>query len=352
MIKITHPLNIIYVCTAEKGASGGAKIIYDHSEHINRLNIKNLSSEVLHVKKRKIQKWNRSIKKILNLNEDKYSGWSVKDICVSKNYRANWFKNNVKIKENLTFKKERDFIVLPEIFAHFGKKMFADKKIPYAIFALNGYTLRTTNDYKNLDESYKASKFILSISKDTTNCLKLAFPKCKNKILHSSITINSNKLTKTVKKNNTITYMPRKLNQHSELVLFFLRKHLPKSWKIKKIHNFSEKKVFSYMQRSKIFLSFTHFEGLGMPPIEAAIAGNRIIGYTGEAGKAIWNKPIFTEIPNGNVLKFVETILKNLKIKSYSKECSIQKKKLINKFSTDQERKHLIKMINKIKNIR
>ena len=215
--------------------------------------------------------------------------------------------------------KERDFIVLPEIFAHFGKKMFADKKIPYAIFALNGYTLRTTNDYKNLDESYKASKFILSVSKDITNCLKLAFPKCENKILQSSFTINSNKLTKTVKKNNTITYMPRKLNQHSELVLFFLRKHLPKSWKIKKIHNFSEKKVFSYMQKSKIFLSFTHFEGLGMPPIEAAIAGNRIIGYTGEGGKEIWNKPIFTEIPNGNVLKFVETILKNLKIKSNSK---------------------------------
>ena len=41
MIKIKQPLNIIYLCTAEKGPSGGAKIIYDHSQQINKLNIKN-----------------------------------------------------------------------------------------------------------------------------------------------------------------------------------------------------------------------------------------------------------------------------------------------------------------------
>ena len=63
MIKINHPLNIIYLCTAERGPSGGTKIIYDHSEQINKLNIKNLSSEVLHIKKKKVEKWNTSIKK-------------------------------------------------------------------------------------------------------------------------------------------------------------------------------------------------------------------------------------------------------------------------------------------------
>ena len=41
--------NIVYVSHAEKGPSGGAKIIYHHSEIINTLN--NFSSEVLHLKK-------------------------------------------------------------------------------------------------------------------------------------------------------------------------------------------------------------------------------------------------------------------------------------------------------------
>ena len=50
--------NIIYLCDAEKKASGGAKIIYQHSEIINSL--KNFSSEVLHLKLKKRAKWRKA----------------------------------------------------------------------------------------------------------------------------------------------------------------------------------------------------------------------------------------------------------------------------------------------------
>ena len=344
-----NSLNIIYICTAEKGPSGGAKIIYNHSDHINKLNIANVSSEVLHIEKKKISKWNTSLKKAFSLSITNYSGWHAEDISCSKNFRSNWFKNNIRIKKNLIFDKEKDFVIFPEIFSHFAKKLCINKKIPYAIFALNGYTLKPTDDYKSLEDSYKNAKFILSVSKDISNCVKLAFPNCRNKIIKSGVAIDKKKINLNKKKTNTITYMTRKLPQHSELVLFFLRKHLPKSWKLEKIHNFKEHKVFHYMRKSKIFLSFAHFEGLGMPPIEAALAGNKIIGYTGEGGKEIWKKPIFTEIKNGNILGFVGEILKNLKMKHNLKKTTIQRKKLINKFSINHEKKNLIKMINKIK---
>ena len=48
-------LNIIYLNTSERGASGGAKIIYRHSDLINKLSISNVTSEVLHIKKSKIK---------------------------------------------------------------------------------------------------------------------------------------------------------------------------------------------------------------------------------------------------------------------------------------------------------
>ena len=54
MKNISNPLNLIYFCTAEKGPSGGAKIVYNHSDHINNLNIGNLTSEIIHIKKKKI----------------------------------------------------------------------------------------------------------------------------------------------------------------------------------------------------------------------------------------------------------------------------------------------------------
>ena len=65
------------------------------------------------------------------------------------------------------------------------------------------------------------------------------------------------------------------------------------------------------MCKSKIFLSFSHLEGFGLPPIEAAIAGNKVIGYTGRGGSEYWKKPIFTEIPHGNISKFVYEIFKS-----------------------------------------
>ena len=343
----TKKINIIYLCTAEKGPSGGAKIVYDHSNHINRLNISNVTSEVLHIQKKKISKWNTSLKKRFKIGNI-YSGWSAKDITVNKSFKSKWFKNNINNKKNFSFDKKVDFVIFPEIFAHLAKDLCIDKKIPYAIFALNGYTLKSTNNYKNLDDSYKNAKFILSVSKNISLCVKLAFPDCSNKILLTSLSVDAEKINFKAKKNNLITYMPRKLSQHSDLVMFFLKKNLPNSWKIKKIHNVNEKKVFYYLSKSKIFLSFTHFEGLGMPPIEAALAGNKVIGYTGEGGKEIWHKPIFTEVPNGDILKFVDEILKSLSENKVSLDFKLQRKKIIDNFSINKEKKNLIKMIKKI----
>ena len=60
-------MNIIYLNTTEKGPSGGAKIIYKHSDIINNLKIKEIKSEVLHLKKAKISKFKTSIKKIFRI---------------------------------------------------------------------------------------------------------------------------------------------------------------------------------------------------------------------------------------------------------------------------------------------
>ena len=44
-------INIIYLLPEMKGASGGAKVIYDHSIKLNNIK-KNVSSSVLHLKKK------------------------------------------------------------------------------------------------------------------------------------------------------------------------------------------------------------------------------------------------------------------------------------------------------------
>ena len=343
-------INVIYVCPAEKKPSGGVRIIYRHSEIINNLN-KNYSSEVIHLGKKKISKYINSLGKFFKSDYNKYSGWNFNEIEAKKNFRYKWIKNNIKIKNNLKFTKNVDFIILPEIMAHLAEEICIKKKINYALFVQNGYALQATSNYKKLDLAYKKAKFIISYSDNITNCVKTCFPFCANKILKISYSIDYKKFNTSTKKKNIITYMPRKLPEHFDQLYFFLRKRLPKNWLIKKIHNITEEKVYKELLISKIFLAFSRMEGLPLPPVEAAIAGNKVIGYTGEGGKEYWQKPIFTEINNGNILKFTNEILKYTRIKKINKNFSKLKNKIIKKFSPATEFKNIIFMLKKISSI-
>jgi len=352
MKNINKSLNIIYLCTTDKGPSGGAKTIYNHSESINKLKIHNLTSEILHIKKSKSSKWNSSLKKILRVSNNNYFGWDAKDITINANFKHKWFKNNIKIRKNFKFDKKKDFLIFPEIFAHFADDLCIKNKVSYSIFVQNGYCLNPTNNYRKLEKVYKNSKFLLSYSKDISNCIKLAFPKCEKKILKTNISIDTKKINLKNKKKNMITYMPRKLPTHSDNLIFFLRNKLPKNWKFKSLHNLNEKNVYKYLSRSKIFLSFSNMEGLGIPPIEAAIAGNKVIGYTGGGGTEYWKNSIFTEVNHGDISKFIKEIFINIRKKNLFKEMSKSRKKIIKKYSTYQKEKFLLKMINKINSYR
>ena len=341
-------LNIVYLCTAEKGPSGGAKNIYNHSEKINKLKIKNISSEILHIKKKRVSKLNTSIKKVFKISKDNYSGWRFDDIKPIDDFKSKWIVNNIKLKKNFTFDKNKDFIIFPEIFAHFAKELCINKNIQYGIFVQNGYSLNSTDNEKVLTEVYHKAKFILSYSKNINDCIKVAFPKCSKKIIKTNISIDVTKFNFKVKKKNIISYMPRKLPVHSNNLVFFLKNHLPKSWKLKSLHNLKEIDVYKNLIISKIFLSFSDLEGLGMPPIEAALAKNIVIGYPGEGGKEYWKKPIFKEIPQGNIIKFFHEIMINIKKNKFNR-FEKYRKILAKKYSNENEKKYLMQMINKIK---
>jgi hypothetical protein len=103
--------------------------------------------------------------------------------------------------------------------------------------------------------------------------------------------------------------MPRKLADHSSKVLFFLKNHLPDHWRVVPIDGLNEDGVAELLQRSKIFMSFSHFEGCPLPPLEAALSGNQVIGYTGQGAKEYWVPEIFQEVESGDVVSFAQRVL-------------------------------------------
>ena len=140
--------------------------------------------------------------------------------------------------------------------------------------------------------------------------------------------------------------MSRKLPSHSKLVINFLKTKLPKNWMIQDLNNLTENETYKVLGKSKIFMSFSNLEGLPLPPAEAALAGNFVIGYTGEGGNDYWHKPIFIKINQGDIYQFVKQILvmiKNLKHDNQSKNKTFHILK--KKFSKEIELKNIQKFL-------
>ena len=209
--------------------------------------------------------------------------------------------------------------------------------------------MNSTNNFKKLKAAYKNAKIIMISSDYNIRCFKEMFPEFKNKILIINFSIDSKKL-KISKKTNTITYMPRKLPDHSQLLLFYLKNLLPKKWRIIPLENVSENYLIKSLSRSKFFLSFSNLEGLGIPPIEAALSGNKVIGYTGGGGIEYWKEPIFKKVENGDISSFGKKLLHEIKNykKNWINKTNKNRLKLERLYSVEKEKKTLNLLINKI----
>jgi hypothetical protein len=345
-------INIVYILPSSKKPAGGPKVIYEHSDAINKLKLRNVSSEILHLKKKKFFKILNSLKKNF-INKNRY-GWELKDLKTDKNFfpSKNWISNDIVTKKNISFNKYQDFIIIPEIMAHLANDLCIKKKIKYAIFVMGAYAMNSTSEYEELKKSYYNSEFILTLSNDSSKCVSHIFPELKNKIIKINLSINNHRFLSR-KKNNLITYMPRKLPTDSHILKIFLKENLADKWKLLPLENLNEMELNKYLCISKIFLSFSDFEGFGLPPLEAALAGNMVIGYTGGGGNEYWKTPLFNKIQKGDILEFSKQIL-NFTKKNHTKwlkKTSPYRTKLMLKYSKDIEINSLKKMLKKIINL-
>jgi len=132
---------------------------------------------------------------------------------------------------------------------------------------------------------------------------------------------------------------------------------IPHNWDIVAINNMTESQVAKSLNASKIFMSFSDQEGLGLPPLEAALAGNKVIGYTGQAGKEYWRGCIFQEIECGDLVGFAEAVLAEVKKLEKSSAASVYPEflkeltELGDRYSTVQEERALREFILKISQI-
>lgn len=274
--------NIIFLLMPSKYPGGGTIVSHHHSDTINRLQYQQFFSEVLYP--------------------------------TDLNYRTNLFVHHSPFKKDCVFDNTKDFVIIPEVMVLKYAHQLTNIDVKYAIHVQNGYLMNLETriglgNFAQLKQAYQQADIIIGNSADTIENIKTVFPGCMDKVVRSYFVINKARSQPIVNKKNIITYMPRKLRKHTELVLFFINDKLPDHWQLKPIDGVTEQTVYDMLYESKIFLSFSEFEGLAMPPAMAAMSGNKVIGYTGEANKEYFHLPCFEEVNCGDIKGFVNKIL-------------------------------------------
>lgn len=266
---------MIFLCPATNIPLGGVKVIYNQAAIINELKGK-LAASVLHP--------------------------------LNPKFSCTWFASGATIKNNLEFDRQNDLVMIPEFWTVPFARLFRNIGVRYGIYVQGGYIFSHFCG-EELDAAYHNAELILGISDDTVQCIQMAFPECANKVYRVHCSVNPEKFVSSSIKENVICYMPRRLRNHSQLVNFFLNKKIPPHWRIESIDGLDEDGVAAILGKSKIFLSFSELEGFSLPPVEAALSGCHVIGYTGEGAKEYWDGEIFTEIHSGDIRAFVNAVL-------------------------------------------
>jgi len=310
---------IIYGAPPSNTPAGGVKVIYRHSEIMNKLGVES-------------------------------AVWHPGD----SEFKCTWFDNSINSISTEDLSPSTDFLIIPEIWASSYVPMLKKLGFRVAIFVQNCYYTHVNLNAENpnaIAEAYKDADLILSISKDTSEYLTNVFKVPAEKIVQQRYSIDSN-LFRPSKKSKVITYMPRKMGQHSTRVVSALNLLIPQDWKILALDSMTEREIAKSLSESIIFLAFSEFEGLPVPPVEAALSGNIVIGYHGQGGREYWSSPSFISIEQGDIQGFIKTILKSIeKIESNSLDIESMNSTMkitSNYFSIQNELNMLNNLINKI----
>jgi hypothetical protein len=249
-----------------------------------------------------------------------------------------------------------DFPLLPECHLHGFWRQLADHGVRYGIFVQNAYLIGADPalSAEDLLQAYRRASLILSISEDTAACVRLFAPEAAHKIVPVGYALPAEVFHDVAEKENLIAFMPRKMHEHARLVMLFLQRRLPADWRVVSIDGVPEAEVAATLRRSKVFMSFCGFEGLPMPPAEAALCGNHVVGYAGQGGREYWDPLLFTEVPTGDIRGFVEAVLRvverldgrrRLGLPHLSDEQRVALESLKSRFSTERTRAGLAALL-------
>jgi glycosyltransferase involved in cell wall biosynthesis len=253
---------IYYLCPDHGKPSGGVRAIY---KHVDILNAAGRPAAVLH-------------------HRDGYA--------------CEWFEHSTRVVGAASVRLHpHDVLVVPEIYGpHFdvlqkGPKLVAFSQNGYLTFSL----LRTGQRL-----SYERFAAVLTISEDSAEYLRFAFPALEVSVVSNAIdpeVFNPAPYPPP----RRIAMMPRKRPHDAQQILRLLDARLD-GWEVVSIESSSEAEVAVALRSSPIFLALGKQEGFGLPAAEAMASGCFVVGFSGFGGREIFDPAFSAPVEDGDVL--------------------------------------------------
>jgi len=216
--------------------------------------------------------------------------------------------------------RQNDFLVLPE---NMGPNIANMAKGTRKVI-LNQSCYLTFN-YYSLKEDEMRTPYndpdvvaVLINSEDSLKYLQYVFPNLPITRFHLSV--DPDVFAFQADKKRQICFTPKKNDEVVRQVINILkfRKAL-RDFKLVQFSGISQKEVARIMQESALYLSFSQYEGFGLPLVEAMACGCIVIGYHAGGGKEFLKREFSYPVESGDVLglaRKVEEVIREYDVDS------------------------------------
>lgn len=232
------------------------------------------------------------------------NGINSKILIPGGNFNPSWFYHNVQIENNANALTPNDYVLLHEETLWVFEQI---KSIGCRYGILNQgahWSLTNYLGYEKTKQIYLQAEDVLVNSYNTGELVNRLFGRSDYKKITLGI---DDCFSPDKNKENRICFMPRRNSETAELISQYVKGKY-RDWEMFSIEGMSYKDVALILNKSKLFLSFGGPEGFGLPPLEAALSGCKVIGYHGYGGQEYFYEPIFTRIDFMDVAPFLDAV--------------------------------------------
>lgn len=200
-----------------------------------------------------------------------------------------------------------DVVVVAEEFIWVAHDFLLPNNIRYVIFNQGIFaSLVSYNSYNDHIKTYKNALAVLVNSIHTAQGVEKIFKVPQKDIFYYRIGIDTN-LYYPEPKEKLAACLLYKNGSFVRFMNHYFQGRYP-DWKIIMIENLPKEETAAIFRKAKLFLSFGGLEGFGLPPLEAAFCGCKVIGFHGEAGKEYFKEPVFTSVNFMDHFDFIDKL--------------------------------------------